>query len=313
MARLSLCQLHPSLAERALLCMSMRVPFDFFIEWPFKMKKIADGGDSHVGVHVFIISWKGMRDRANQIASAVRDFADEVTVIYSNENDFTETGEGCWIRVPNDWFYGKKFEECLRRHTSGVMFQIQADAFSENWGRVIEKCREAYSKQPDIGVWAPNVDFNAWVTERVAIRQIDSSGVVAVANTDGVVWSISESVVGRLRELNYSVNNLGWGVEWAAIAYAMANNLLVLRDLSLTIFHPKGSGYGREVAGVQMDEFFSQLTAQEFIQLNILRKYCYPDGLLHNATAKGLLKALVTKIVRYPSSIALKFGFLQRT
>jgi hypothetical protein len=272
------------------------------------MEIIANDDGSHIRVHVFIISWKGMRDRANRIAAAVCDDADEVTVIYSNEDGATETGEGRWVRVPNEWYYGKKFEECLRHHSSGVMFQIQADTSSTHWGGVIEQCREAYRKQPNIGVWAPNADFNAWLTERVSIRHVDSADVVAVANTDGVAWSMSEAVVGRMRELKYDMNNLGWGLEWAAIAYAMANNLLVLRDLSITISHPKGSGYGRESAGAQMDQFFSQLTVQEFIQLNILRKYCYPDSLLHNASAKGMLKALATKLSRYPSTVASRLG-----
>ena len=279
--------------------------------WLLDMKKIAGRDNAHMRVHAFIISWKGMQRRASDIADAVFEFADDVTVIYSNEEDAIETGKGHWVQVPNEWFYGKKFEECLRQHTSGVMLQIQADASSNDWGAVVEKCRETYRSQPNVGVWAPNVDFNAWVTERVSIRRVDSAETVAVANTDGVVWSVSEAVVRRLSKLSYDVNNMGWGVEWAAIAYSMANNLLVLRDLSITILHPKGSGYGRQTAGVQMDAFFAQLTVQESIQLDVLRKYCYPDGLLHNATAKGLLRALAKKMVRYPYSLASKFGILQ--
>jgi hypothetical protein len=277
------------------------------------MDILGEGDDgARLRIHVFIISWKGMQARANTIASAVRDFADEVTVIYSNENDDVEEGDGHWVRVPNEWFYGRKFEECLRRHSGGVMFQIQADTSTEDWGKVVEQCREAYRAQRDLGVWAPNVDFNAWVTERVAIRQIGDAQAVAVANTDGVIWSLSEPVVRRLRELRYDMNNLGWGVEWAAIAYAMANNLLVLRDLSITIVHPQGSGYGRQAAGAQMEAFLSQLTAQEQVQLNVLRKYCHPDGLLHKATARALLKALTARVVRYPSTVASRFGLVRQ-
>jgi hypothetical protein len=264
------------------------------------MEKIAGPDHPRVRIHAFVISWKGMQHRASRIADAVFEFADE--------DDSVETGSGHWIQVPNEWFYGRKFEECLRQHTSGVMLQIQADASSSDWGAVVEKCRETYRDQPNVGVWAPNVDFNAWVTERVSIRRVISAETVAVANTDGVLWSMSEAVVRRLSELAYDVNNMGWGVEWAAIAYSMANNLLVLRDLSITILHPKGSGYGRQAAGAQMDAFFAQLTVQESIQLDLLRKYCHPDGLLHNATAKGLLRALAKRMARYPYSVASRFG-----
>ena len=56
-----------------------------------------------------------------------------------------------------------------------------------------------------------------------------------------------------------------------AIAFAYANNVLVLRDTSLLVQHPKGKGYGREDAAEQLASFLGQMTPQERIPMTITR------------------------------------------
>ena len=46
--------------------------------------------------------------------------------------------------------------------------------------------------------------------------------------------------------LDYGCNNLGWGIEWSAIAYADTHDLLVLRDLGVRVRHRRGTDYSHQ-------------------------------------------------------------------
>jgi len=225
-------------------------------------------------LHVFIIGWTGWERSCEIIATMVLPHVERLTIVYSNSSEIDYEGVGEIVRVPDDWFYGRKFEECLRRFDGDVMLQIQADATLDEagWKRLIERCRFAFNKYERIGVWAPEVNYTPWDLEVVAISDSDDENIKHVAQTDGIVWALSNSVVERLKNMNFRENNLGWGLDWASIVYSLSNNLLVLRDLSVCVKHPKGSGYLGEQAERQMKEFLTQLTKQEWVQYVLLKE-----------------------------------------
>ena len=226
-----------------------------------------------IRIHAFIICWSGMEDNARHIARSIHHLVDELSVVYSNKNDTIETGAGNWIQVPDTWFFGKKFQTCLQLHTGGILLQIQADAASDNWPALVNHCKSAYAQFDNIGVWAPNVDYTWWTDDRVLIRHIESSKMVMVAQTDCTVWSFSENVLQRLRAFDYDHNNFGWGIDWVAIAYSVANHLLVLRDMSITIKHRQETGYKKEEAEQQMNNFFKQMTPSELEHYGRLKRF----------------------------------------
>lgn len=223
--------------------------------------------------NAFIISWSGTEDRARMIAASVVGEVDSLTVIYSNTSDTDLIGPGDWVRVPDEWFYGRKFRACLERHGAGIMLQIQADAECDDWPDLIRKCRVAHASDSTLGIWAPDIRFTPWESALVDIDQAHEDDVVPVAQTDGIVWSIVEPIVSRLRLLDYEQNNLGWGIDWIAGCCARVSNLRVLRDRSILVRHPPGAGYSRDEARQQMDVFLRQMTSQErdqFLLLNSL-------------------------------------------
>lgn len=222
-----------------------------------------------------------MEVNARTIAAALVNQADHVTIIYSNGSEQDETGPGTWVRVPDDWFYGRKFRECLRLHRGGIMLQIQADAESDDWPDVVRRCRNAHIEHENLGVWGPELHYTPWNTALVRTGTLGTTSLALVAQTDGIVWSISGKVLDRLKQLDYDCNNLGWGIDWLAIACARANNLLVVRDLSIKVRHPITTSYSRDLAGQQMQAFLAQMTAQEsdqyvllnsFVSLNIMQQ-----------------------------------------
>ena len=224
-------------------------------------------------IHAFIICWTGKEESARHIAHALAPHVAHLTVIYSNNSNILQEGAGEWVMVPDDWFYGKKFVKCLELHRGQIMLQIQADAQYDNWPQVIKRCQYAYQTYRGLGVWAPDVDYTHFTLDKVILGTAPGGEHAMVAQTDGIVWSISPPVLQRLREFNYEQNNLGWGMDWAAASFALAHNMLVLRDLTIKIGHPKGSGYDMDLAATQQRQFLMQMLPQELVQYALLSAY----------------------------------------
>ena len=227
---------------------------------------------SPVRLHVNILAWAGFEEKARIIEEAVTGHADTVSVIYSVPEKGPDVPDH-WVTVPYECFFGCKFHRALEIHTGGVMLQIQADAHTDDWPGLVAKCRDAFSSYPDLGVWGPSVDYSMYhpVSKVLIADFAPEKSLVSVRQTDGIVWALDERVIDRMRQADYSGNRLGWGIDGMAIAYAYSHNLLVLRDLSIEVSHPKGAGYGREEATRQLEWFRQQLTPQENIQWKITR------------------------------------------
>ena len=176
-----------------------------------------------------------------------------------------------WQIVDNSWFFGKKFEHSINSNRGDIFLLIHADADVDDWQELVIRCRSAFAAFADLGVWAPNIDYTPWTSNRTSIGMLTGEHEI-VAQTDGIVWALSCLVVERLKKFDYTNNNLGWGIDWAAIAFAFANRLLVLRDHSIHVRHPKGTGYQHERANLQMRGFLQQLTLQERLILVLLER-----------------------------------------
>lgn len=212
-------------------------------------------------IHAFIISWTGQEMNAQALSAAIHPYVDRLTVIYSDSDRGHKPGLGEWIRVPNDWFFGKKFAECIKLFSEDIFFQVQADASFTRWDSIIESCRQAH--KGNVGVWAPDIDYTPWTTRLVGLFDGPTPTTVHVMQTDGIVWSLDKRVISRLAEMDLEQNNLGWGIDWSAIAFSYASQMQVLRERAFTICHPRGSGYSGSEAQYQMIRFFEQLAPSE--------------------------------------------------
>lgn len=222
-------------------------------------------------IHLFVISWEGKHDAADAIVVSATS-ADYRTVIYSNAAETEESGAGEWLQVPNDWFFGRKFERALRafRSDADIFLLVQGDAEFGDWNWIVSRCREAFH-HPDVGVWAPHVHHSWWTNDRVIIGETEIGSIVA--QTDGIVFAFRRSTAERLLRFDYSCNNLGWGVEWAAIVHAYSEGRLAFRDQTLSVYHPPGSGYNHDEARTQMSAYVQQFTIEERARMNILSAY----------------------------------------
>lgn len=226
-----------------------------------------------IPLHIVIISWVGMGDRARRIAGAVVGRAGRLTVVYSNPEEAEESGPGDWVQVPNAQFFGRKFETALARHDDGPMLLIHADTHYDDWPGLVDVFRAAVARHPSLGIWSPDFTHTGWTTPAVAISAVPGTTLVNVVQTDAIIIGMAPAVVDRMKRLDYRRNNLGWGIGWAAVACAYANGMLVLRDTGLMVEHLVSRGYGAAEAAEQMNEFLTQLTEAERVQVLLLRSW----------------------------------------
>ncbi|PZX13477.1 hypothetical protein LX81_03262 [Palleronia aestuarii] len=224
-------------------------------------RPVAEG--SLVPIHAVVISWAGRGAEAQAIAAALGPAVERLTVIYSNHEGVPETGAGDWVGVPQDWYYGRKFAESLRRHRGeALMLQVQADAGSPDWPGLVDRLRAAHAACPDLGVWAPEVHVSPYRLQTALLGR-RSGALHDAAQTDGVVWALSRPVLDRLAALDYAGNDLGWGIDWTAFAIARSRGHAVLCDTGLTVSHPPARGYSENAAEAQMAWFLAQLDPAE--------------------------------------------------
>ena len=242
------------------------------------MTSATGSGASPSLLDIFIISWHGHGDRARHIAQCIADHCDagdgvRLSVIYSNADEATESGPGRWLQVPNTDYFGAKFARALAEFNGQVLLLIQADAGSDDWPALVERCRQRFAQRAALALWAPRIDYTPWNAERVDIRAVAGEGLTHVAHTDGIVLAYARPMVQRLQQLDYSGNNIGWGMDWIAICNAYSHGLEVLREDALTVSHPPGRGYDTREATRQWLAFMQQMSSAEHSMFEILKRY----------------------------------------
>jgi hypothetical protein len=219
-----------------------------------------------MNIHIFIISWTGQHEKAKVIEQCLSNKNCFVTVIYSDVDD-NLVPDTRWVRVANENFFGQKFETALSLFNSDVMIIVTADAQSDDWRKFLDACRNAFEFHKNIGVWSPHVDFSFWSPEKTIFGVVEGTNLIQVTQTDIIVLAMSNEVVERLRLLNYKKNKFGWGVPTIACAHCHQKGRYAVIDVSVKIFHPKGTGYSKKEALAQKKDFLEQMSAAELAHM----------------------------------------------
>lgn len=226
-------------------------------------------------VHAFVISWAGHGDAAIAIARALGDHVDELTVIHSDPTGLAPPGTLGWEIVPDSHFYGMKFKRSLELFTGDVMLQVQADTNCDDWPALVAAARRAFTTRENVAVWGPDVNFTPMPEFLTGLGTADGS-LHHVAIIDGIVWAISAEVCDRLGTFDYRLNNIGWGIDWAAATFALASGREVLVDVSVRVEHPMSRGYDTSRAEAQMDIFLGNLDDREQAMRALIAGYLAP-------------------------------------
>jgi hypothetical protein len=228
-------------------------------------------GNSGRSIHTFVISWFGKHENAARIAKAVASTSSSVTVVYSDPDRNLSRKFSCpSIRRPNDLFFSDKFQACIDSCDADIILIIHADCHCDHWYKVPERCKRAFEQIPNIGVWAPLIDFNDWGVQRTEIDKIPNSPFSIVAQTDAIVFGLTRKIVDRMRKANLGGNIYGWGIDLMYNYYTYSVGKISVVDRSLFVHHPRGTEYLMEAATAELCEFVKQLTPAERTQSALL-------------------------------------------
>ncbi len=203
---------------------------------------------------VYIISWKRVSENARNVFDAVKRVHDQTFILNCDENFSMNRGESV-IEADDSYYFTKQmytiFNHCNTRFPESHIMTITGDVSPiADWKGVIDRCMTGFKKHK-AGIVAPNVDYTSHSDK---IKDLDDNYSI-VENTDCTVWTLKPCVYKFL--LNTDIdkyNKFGWGIDWLLIKVCEKNDLLVIRDYSHTIQHPKDHGYGNEKAMMEYDQ-----------------------------------------------------------
>jgi len=152
-----------------------------------------------------------------------------------------------------------------------VFFHVQADATYEDWESLKVQAEEDFKKY-NWGVYAPNVDFTEWNSNRANIvyPSLPNNRSV-VACPDCTCWMIHKDIINEFNDLNLDMSdqNLGFGIDMLICSISHRKSRPVIRNYNHTVDHPRGTGYDVNKAHVELKSFWSKLpqTHKETINL----------------------------------------------
>ena len=238
-------------------------------------------------MQIFIISWAGQHPNAIHIANQIDKFWNEISIVYSDPDpDFTFPSKFKVLKRPNHLYWEDKFKSCLDNCTDDSMLIIHADCTCDNWENLIEKCLEANSSSLNIGVWAPQIKGSQYNLKTTGMGVINNTNLQLSCLTDGIVFSLSNTVMHRMRKIDYGENIYGWGLDrlFCVTAHLMGN--LVVIDTSVLVNHSNIRGYDSQAAIEGMGKLLSKLNHNEIITFKLIDAYIRLNRLKNQSIAK---------------------------
>jgi hypothetical protein len=205
-------------------------------------------------LQAFIFNWPGKKQHAAILEKLFKPHC-QTTVI--NSDDSLKLRHPHWQHIGNDAYFTDQWNAALDRFDADVFVHIQADVWPEKVGLLLAEAVR-YIRDFGVGIYAPNVDFNAHVYDRNMLAKLDE-GVYEVPATDCCFWAISAEVIRNTPRVDPRTNKLGWGIEYMIGAVTRQRGLRLVRDYRFTAGHPKFSGYGHEQANREWAELKSSL------------------------------------------------------
>ena len=207
----------------------------------------------------FIFSWKGQYENAVNLEKQLSKLGVDVIVINSEDN--IEKSNWNWVDIGDDCYFSDQFRKCLEIFNDSdadFLWHVQADASFDNWERVLDSAKDTYEKH-NWGVFAPNVDDTFYISERTDVFDLENAKKV-VATTDNTCWIVHKDIINDLNNNIHLMegNHLGWGWDLLICGFSHIKQRKVIRDYSITVNHPKSTGYMKETAEKEMFEMFSK-------------------------------------------------------
>lgn len=238
-------------------------------------------------MQIFIISWAGQHSNAIHIANQIEKLTNKISIVYSDPDpNFSFPSKFRFLKRPNHLYWEDKFKSCLDNCNDDNMLVIHADCSCDHWVNMVEKCLHANSSKLNIGVWAPEIKGSQYTLKTTGMGIINSTNLQLTCLTDGIVFSLSNSIMQRMRKLDYGENIYGWGLDRLFCITAHLVGKLVVIDTSVSVTHPNIRGYDSKAAIEGMGKFLCKLNHNEIIIFKLIDSYIRLNRLKNQSIAK---------------------------
>jgi len=202
-------------------------------------------------IYVYIFSWKKVTENAINLHKNVSNYFKNTIIINCDENINIENS----IQLNDNFYYGGQFDIAIKNIPEGNILCIITGDVSPNadWEKISVHSVNAFNSNK-IGIYAPNVE----VTGHPSRNELLWDELYSVNNTDCTCWFILPEIVSYLKNISYyELSNLGWGIDLIFIEESNKRQKYVVRDYSVYIVQPLGTGYNTNVARIQMGKLIN--------------------------------------------------------
>jgi hypothetical protein len=184
--------------------------------------------------------------------------------------------------LSRDAYFGEQFVQIINLFKGDILIQIQADVEVKDYRKLIDCCIENFDLNPNLGIWAPDIDYTSWITaintKKIRQNKITKEfrthhGMIEVLNTDCTLWALKKEIIYEMTFLNLRTIKFGWGLDLVASAICRSRNLKVMRNVNFRVNHPKGTGYNEVNAANEWKKLRSSLPWR--IKINLLVNQLY--------------------------------------
>lgn len=200
-----------------------------------------------------ICTWRGHEQRAMALEQKLRDLV-PITVINTEPS---ARHHSHWVHLDESAFFAEQWNCLVSRFTGDVLFQVQADADSDDFPAIFARARTLFARHR-MGVYEPNV-FYTDICYTPSRLQFVEPGLAEVPWTDCTCWFIHRCVISQCPRFDLNVNTFGWGICRTMAACCALQGRFCVRDYSCFVKHPKGRGYPAGVALQQLRRYVDTL------------------------------------------------------
>jgi hypothetical protein len=211
-------------------------------------------------IQTFIFNWRGQYEKTKEKQKQLSAIGVVPVVINSDDNHREDNPN--WHNIGEESYFTAQFLKALELFDGDAMFHIQADASYSNWAEIYagaEECFDTYNW----GIYAPNVDYTWYSSERTDLTSfdLDEPHFKMVANPDCTCWFIHKDIIDEAnnRGVDFAPYKMGWSFDIVYTALGYLNKRPVIRDYRYTIDHPPGTNYNKAQAEKEMYTLYASL------------------------------------------------------
>lgn len=233
-------------------------------------------------IHILLFNWRGQYEKVLEKLNSFKAIKlldnnynnIKITVInsddeYRRKNDtYPSKDLYDWIDIGEEAYFGDQFAKAVEVFEGDIMMHVQGDCSYNLWNGMIQDALR-YHKKYKWGIYAPNVDYTWYNSERADIDALNNhqsskfqeENLKWVSSPDCTCWFIDKEIIESYKASGFDMGKYkhgwGWDLLFPLFSYLLGHP--VIRDYSHTVDHPISTNYDKSEGEREMAQMFDNL------------------------------------------------------